>query len=859
MPTRQRAHAIRIAYAHHVLARGRRAWESPAVLPLDAWIERALEQAAAVQDTPRVLAPAEEWWLWRDAVANARPGSIVGVASLIDALRRADRLAADHDIDVGRWVTLGGPETRLLLDAQRAMAQACRELEAGTAVHLARHATMPGGRAPVHFTGFDAPDARRARRLFDARRAAALPGEWLSPGVSLGLPLVDAADDAIDEVEGIAAWCLATIRELPDSRLLVVAAGGAEGREAIAARLRAALAPRARLAGTVDADLVAIEGGSPLERQALVHHALSSLTWLIEGLEFEAFSTWLSSPYGPLSRTDGARLDLWWRRHAPLEADARASLERLALAVAGGIAAAAELAAKVRAALSALDAAPAGAHFWSERFRAALDALRPDGGTGLTSAEQQAWLRLVDLFDEFGQLSRVAGRFDARQALHVLRELAARTTWQATTGDARVTISATHDDPIVRYDGIWVAGLTADAWPAAPSADPFIPLPALREAGVVAADPARQLAAAQASLAAWCAATPTLVLSAPTASGDMQVAPSPLLACLPRRSPAPREPWLPLRLRRAQALVELEDSTGRAWPSHLPLPGGTRSIELQAACPFRAYAELQLGATSPESPAPGVAAQERGRWLHGALEVFWQEVRDSGRLGRLTPAQLDEQAARAVASARDGALDPPRAPAIASRDREARRLAGLVAALARLEQARPPFGIEALEREHRIELGAARLTVRIDRTDLLEEGGRAVIDYKSGKPVPLDWFGARPTAAQLLVYASAFDGNVRALAYARVAPPAPRFQGVAAQDGLLPRVEGLAAAADDAAKDAWSRQLARWHTQAVSLAGEFLDAHAAVTPVEGACRSCHLAALCRIGDAARAIGEGGDD
>ena len=55
--------------------------------------------------------------------------------------------------------------------------------------------------------------------------------------------------------------------------------------------------------------------------------------------------------------------------------------------------------------------------------------------------------------------------------------------------------------------------------------------------------------------------------------------------------------------------------------------GGARLLELQAACPFRAQAELRLGARALEEPGVGVDAAERGDLIHRALAVLWQATR----------------------------------------------------------------------------------------------------------------------------------------------------------------------------------------------------------------------------------------
>ncbi|MGD9599870.1 MAG: PD-(D/E)XK nuclease family protein [Steroidobacteraceae bacterium] len=863
VPSQQRAHAVRLAWAHATLASGRAAWHTPDVLSLDGWMLREIDRAGARVERARALSGAGEWWLWREATAGAtRDTALAGVATLADALRRADRLAEDHDIDLTRWLAVGGEETRLLDRVRRDVQEQCRARTVDTAARLLPELAPADGETCVHFAGFAAANSPRARRLHARRHAAGAPGEWWETGGAVCAPLVEHGADEADEIDRLAAWCVERFAQRADARLLVVAAGSIESREAIASRVRSALAPRASIAHSIDIDLVAIDGGAPLARHALVRHALTTLVWLIDGLEFEEFSAWLRSPYGQPGAASGARLDLWWRRSAPLTADARASLALLARAATRGIEPAARLATQTGVALDVLGSGRADMRTWSERFSAALAALRP-GEPAYTSDEQQAWLRFVQLLDEFGAVARLAAPLDARQALHALRDLATRTTWQASTGDALVTVSPAHDDPVVRYDGIWVAGLTADAWPAPPLSDAFVPQVALREAGATTASPAGRLAGAQANLAAWRAATPELVLSAARASGDMELAPSPLLAAWPRRASSAAPPaWLPRQLRQGGVRLErIEDVTGAAWSPGNALPGGTRCLELQAACPFRAHAELQLAAKPLDSPEPGIGNDVRGRWLHRALEIFWRAIADSTQLVALDAGEIGARAARAVGEARQETLPPLRDEEGRSREREARRLAQLIGALAELERTRAPFRIAGLEREHRVDLGDAHLRARIDRLDALEAGGYAVIDYKSGRLPAPDWYGARPTPVQLLVYAAAIGHDVRALIHARLAPPSPVFRGIAVSNDLLPGARGLRTASGDAVDEAWLQQLAAWESRLRSLAAEFLHGRATVTPADGACRYCHLAGLCRIGERAalEVAEEGGDE
>ena len=114
----------------------------------------------------------------------------------------------------------------------------------------------------------------------------------------------------------------------------------------------------------------------------------------------------------------------------------------------------------------------------------------------------------------------------------MLADLARERNFDPASVDAPVTLTESHDDPVVRYDGIWVAGLDAAQWPPPPRPDAFIPLRLQAAAGIPAASAAGQARLARAALAAWRAATDALVCSWARLDGDAQRTPSPLLTRL---------------------------------------------------------------------------------------------------------------------------------------------------------------------------------------------------------------------------------------------------------------------------------------------------------------------------------------
>ena len=449
-------------------------------------------------------------------------------------------------------------------------------------------------------------------------------------------------------------------------------------------------------------------------------------------------------------------------------------------------------------------------------------------------------------------------------AVQWLTELASRTSFRPASGDALVTVSSQLVDPIVRYDGIWVAGLQVDSWPQPVQPDPFLPLEEQVAAGVPAATAAGRTAEAQALMAAWRAATPQLVLSAPcwrkTCSSRQARCCEPYIERTSRTEEAPSL-WLPLRIRREGLTECIEDIVGIPWDVAVRVPSGTRSVELQNMCPFRAYGELRLGSTELDAPEPGVAADKRGRLLHSALEKLWGVLGGSAGLLAQSDESLNALIARSVEEAAAlimGTQPPEERPAV--NRRECRRAARLIRTLCDLERKRAPFAVRETERDHSLELAGAQMRIRIDRLDSLAAGGVAILDYKSGRAIPGDWYSDRPSHPQLLAYLAAVGNETVAMATVSVTARDVRFDGVAADGTLLPKVRAVEELPGIEAPDSWAHWQGQWRAKVEQLAADFVRGHAAVDPRPKACEYCHVVSVCRISDAsATAVEQNIDD
>jgi hypothetical protein len=291
-----------------------------------------------------------------------------------------------------------------------------------------------------------------------------------------------------------------------------------------------------------------------------------------------------------------------------------------------------------------------------------------------------------------------------------------------------------------------------------------------------------------------------------------------------------------------------QDTVGVPWPPGQLLPSGTRSVELQNLCGFRAYSELRLGSSELGAPEPGVAPDERGKLLHAALQNLWAELRDSESLARQSDLTLDALIDRSVNKAADsilGQAEGERSPVFA---RECRRTSRLIKKLCTLERTRDPFQVEDTEFEKTVSLANAQMRVRIDRLDTLQSGGRAILDYKSGRRTTADWYGERPSHPQLLAYLAAIGEGVIAMATVNVTAREVRFDGIASSGQLLPKVKGVEAPAGDQSGDAWATRSREWRACLDRLAAAFLAGEAVLNPKQGACDYCHAVSVCRISD-----------
>jgi ATP-dependent helicase/nuclease subunit B len=844
VPSRQRATAVRLSYATAMLAGGSRVWDSPDVLPWPAWLERELDLARERGVTlPRRLTSMEEWLLWQQSVYEASAGfGVLMPDGLIDPVRRAIGLMDDFGLSLDEAPTA---ETAVLRQARLLFDRRCQEWNVIGRASWRVLAAFIQPTGDLMLAGFNAlgPERRRWLESLGAR----IPAE-----VDVAAPLpagarTVACDSPPDEAQRAATWCASQLAADTGARLLVIVPQLHEQRH----QWERAFSQQLDAAGILQTDgsrgvsNFVIEGGRPLAEYRLVVSAMNLLSLATGRARFDQLSEVMRSPY--FAKLDG---DAWyaverWLRDHNVGTASLSALAELEPRVTR------ELGETVGQALRQwLDLlrgrAPSNAatpDVWAQAWAAQLERCGWPG-SALSSDEQQVRMRFDELLGEFAAVVVPPQHLTQAEAWQCLQSMAARIAFEPASDDVPVTLTRRLEDPVARYDGIWIAGLSSDVWPPAARPDPLLPLAWQRHVGVPEASADGQLRQAQQLMQQWRASAEICVFSYFRSDQDLRKDSSPLLPVTPVEPPAGAEhvsadQWLTANL---PVLETWTDQTVPTAPLHGFLKGGTRLLELQSLCPFRAFAELRLEATPLENPQPGIHPKLRGMILHGALEQFWKHVADQATLRDLTSPELEQIALQCAATAvNELAAREPTMPGAGLLQREQSRTVRLILRLVEWELKRPKFITRILESPLQYRAGDVVLDLRLDRVDQLEDGRLVVLDYKTGGRKRFDGSADRLPQPQLPAYAIASGSQSAAVVTLYVNRDGVKASGLQDRKGRIPRLATLKDGEPD-----WTARTTRWRQQLDELIAQYVAGDAAVRPQSDACKYCHIHALCRI-------------
>lgn len=831
-PNTRLAQALVADFDAFQIARGRSVWEAADILPVGAFVERLYEDVLysdIAEPLPMLLTPAQEAQLWAEAIRGSQR-ELLSVAETAAQCRDAWRLlhawrigltAASEDTQAfAEWAAAYERRTAGEVDAAR--------LPDLMARHLA-HVKRP--RLLVAYA-FDLLPPQ-TRELFAALASHGAEVLEVSPERNSGAVTRVSFTSPREELEKAAAWARARLEDRGQApnpvRIGVVVPGLQKRRAEVVRVFSRTLRPGYNLPGAKKAPMpFNVSIGLPLAQYPIVAAALSLIRFSREEISFEEASRLIRSPFLGGAETElslRARIDVRLRRRL----EATVSLAKLIANLEKSI-----LREKLEAVLAAAREdllAPQTPSEWARHFSALLEAAGFPGERGLDSEEFQTRAKWNELLGELSRLERVVPKLSFRNAFSCLNRLCAETLFQPESPDAPIQVLGILESAGLEFDHLWVSGLTDEAWPLQARPNPFIPVSLQRKAGIPEASPEGSLALDRRITEGWKGAAGEVVFSSYAREEDRELAPSPLIADLPPGSiEVPVNPRYRDVIFSSKNLQSIVDRTAPPVTA-AKIRGGTRVLADQSACPFRAFAHHRLGARELEAPVDGLDAAARGSLLHAFMKSLWGLLKDSSSLEKDCSEALGLAAAAAVKElAIEGRL--------AELERE--RLVRLGTEWLEIERKRPPFEVVALEEKRSFRISNIEYEGRIDRMDVLEQGGHALIDYKTARNVtPKHWEAPRPEDPQLPLYAVTAKEQVTAVAFAKVRRGEMRLMGFSRDDKALPQVRRYFD---------WDKLLKEWRQEAEALGASFAAGDAAVDPKRGlqTCRYCDLHTLCRV-------------
>lgn len=846
------ARTLRRVYDDHMRASTR--WSPPEIYALDTWLTTLWHRLLVDgSETALLLNRTQEHALWR---------TILGADRGVPTLRSLDALA---QMAARAWHLLhlhnGFPRLRgsaLSTDAQafgrwsQAFTRTCTQNSYLTQAQLAAalEAALTRGDLPILNPGLTLVDfdllSPATNHFLKFIERAGYPVEHLTTFTpTTSAALYPALDDA-SELRAAAAWAGDYLSRNPGAIIAIVVPNLA-GRRATLQRTLAAVLP---VHLPYEFSL-----GTSLAETALAATALDLLRWSLQALSLESISSLLLSPFfiAPAEALTAAEFDAY-----DLRATSLLRPELTPTALLDLLRASSRLThlPGLKASLRNLRNSAAGHHlpdatiqshsYWAAAFRDLLDAAGWSRDAGSDSTTYQMRRRWESALDELATLDFDGTRIPPAAALSALTRIVRQTVFAPESRHAPIQIVGPLELGGVPFDALWFVSADDSSWPSPAATNPLLPWQLQRDLLMPGASPAHDAAVAQTLTDRIANSAMEVVFSYALQAEDAERRPSPLLASLnltplPHEEPSPTLDPLPLE-------SYADDEPLPPLPPG-PISGGATILELQAACPFRAFAERRLFSTAPESRQPGLDARDRGSLLHRIMQAFWARVESQANLRALTStareAILDDCIDRELHRHSRHAETPWDTAYL---DVQRRRLHSLLTPWLDFELTRPPFTVEQQETELReARIGPLTLNLRVDRIDLTAAGS-LVLDYKTGDAAPSEWLGDRPDAPQLPLYAVLAPlEELAGVAFASLRPGEDKsFRGFA--DDL----RAIAKPTLNPSRVPLPDQREDWYRILTNLATAFAEGDTLVDPkcYPKTCQYCSQRTLCRLDPAA---------
>ena len=840
-PNRRIARALEESYGERQLAQGRRAWARPEISSLRAFVLHASERLlASTSPHVHILSPLMQ----RALFLSLAPARIPDPENWYRGIAEAWTLLHHYSLESDEASHLEASNTVVFREWAEAAQAALQERSLVTEAELTKlllariehnqwrpdKPLIAWGFGDAHTpTPVQAKLMRHLQRLELLTRAASTPIR-----AAQKVPRLVEFEQPEDEFRAIALWARRCLEDAREPIAIGIAFPNVSPyRFQIERALTNLLYPQ-KASAPDDARLFDIAGGVPLDSLSVCGHALLFLRFLFVGVSAQDLERLIDSPFldiaayiSPLHAPGRS----WPKRVSMRDMAATNSSERARSLLALG------KQARRRRPIAA----------WLSIFQKALETVAWPGSTHLDSLTFQHAAALGGLASELARASPFMAGRTAEEALRALERAAAGRRHEVQRTGAPIRVLDIEDASELQFTHLWVAAMRGADWPAADTANPFVPRQSQRLQGVPGVTPESRLRHARRMTAKLPACAQTLVFSYSQFDGDERHGASALLPDTIETAPDYFE-GTHLRGLTAFSHPYMEDETSELVVGEERAPAcGPDEREATAAlvrdqsnCPFRAFAVHRLGITEASTASDLPDARTLGSAVHLALEIAYRELPDQTTLqAHEDPRGLARQAARESVEAFMPAMSRT------LRAGQARLIAGIVSAWLQKDLERPAYAKLQTEVEVAVTLEGMALRLKIDRLDQDTASGQWVItDYKTSPPALTR---LRASAGlhepQLPLYAEALREargiEVLSLAFGDTSNPEKAgYRHCSADSRLVSRPSERIAHAQAIDE---STRLVR------SLLADFRRGSADLAPRALACETCHLHAFCRIG------------
>lgn len=578
-----------------------------------------------------------------------------------------------------------------------------------------------------------------------------------------------------------------------------------------------------------------ISAGQSLSTHMMIDHALTLLLWLQKPLRIDETTALLQSHYlwrNESEKNKGAKIEALLRKQNRLSITFKKILPYFPQW---------ELVLIKHNEIKSKKLLPSE---WKTIF---LDLLKIAGWPAArtqTSLEYQLLERFKKLLQEFSSLDILFEKINFTKALSLLSTLCHDTIFQPKSHDESIQIMGALEASTISFDAAWIMGMDDIAWPPAAKPHPLIPFAIQQQFEMPHATAKRELQFCQRMTERLKNCAKIVVFSSSKMEGDQHRFASTLIQNIPMIETLALAETISYEhtIQATAVLEKIEDNHALPVTDKKNLKGGSKLLELQSLCPFRAFTTIRLQANSLYTPTIDIPPHTKGSLLHQALFYLWTTLKDQKTLLTLSELALSDLIDQSIEkSIIDLKLTQHDFIAI-----EKQRLTTLLEKWLAFEKTRPAFQVVSCESNATLTIQGLSIQTRQDRVDELENGARVLIDYKTNAPSLNAWFEERLHNLQLPLYATYHEDNYNALCFAEITAKNIQLKGIAHERYPHDDLTTIDDKKNSLHIENWQSLLESWKKSLAMLAEEFCNGIATVTPIkESVCQQCDLQSICR--------------